>query len=353
MRPLYQITSLLVALLALLTVSSCSGGGGSTFTQASGKPNEVMLVMDRDYLADSVGTAVKSMLRSYVPAMPQIEEQMDVTTVDPKDFDTFLRYVRNILIVDIDAGRYTQNSVKFAYDQWAHGQIVVTIQSPSPDSVCYLMADRGRAVLNLFVRHELAVQASNLVKNFSHKADELAVKNLGYHINAPEDIVSYKVGKNCLWLSNNAMRRRTDMLLYKVPYHGEALTAPYLVALRDSVLAVNVRGPVEGSHAVTAPHILMTRQVSIEGQPLRTELRGLWELRGGGSMGGPFVQHAFVTPQGNELIVAEAFVYHPNEAKRDVMQQVEAALFSVRADTVELWDAEQVAQARWTAYTTY
>ena len=35
------------------------------------------------------------------------------------------------------------------------------------------------------------------------------------------------------------------------------------------------------------------------------------------------------------------------------MQQVEAALFSVRADTVELWDAEQVAQARWTAYTTY
>ena len=350
MRPLYQITALLVALLA---VCSCSGGSGSTFTQASGKPNEVMLVMDRDYLADSVGTTVKSMLRSYVPAMPQIEEQMDVTTVDPKDFDTFLRYVRNILIVDIDAGRYTQNSVKFAYDQWAHGQIVVTIQSPSPDSVCDLIADRGRAVLNLFVRHELAVQASNLVKNFSHKADELAVKHLGYHLNAPEDIVSYKVGKNCLWLSNNAMRRRTDMLLYKVPYHGEALTAPYRVALRDSVLAVNVPGPGEGSHAVTAPHILMTRQVSIEGQPLRTELRGLWELRGGGSMGGPFVQHAFVTPHGNELIVAEAFVYHPNEAKRDVMQQVEAALFSVRADSVELWDAEQVAQARWTAYTTY
>jgi len=70
-------------------------------------------------------------------------------------------------------------------------------------------------------------------------------------------------------------------------------------------------------------------------------------------MGGPFVQHAFVTPSGDELIVAEAFVYNPNEAKRDVMQQVEAALFSVRADTVEQWDADQVAQARWTAYTTY
>ena len=342
MRPLHRLTSLLVALLALLATSSCSGGGGSTFTQASGKPNEVMLVMDRDYLADSVGTAVKEMLRSYVPAMPQVEEQMDVTTVDPKDFDTFLRYVRNILIVDIDAGRYTQNSVKFAYDQWAHGQIVVTIQSPSPDSVCSLIADRGRAVLNLFVRHELAVQASNLVKNFSRTADQLAVKHIGYHLNAPEDIVSYKVGENCLWLSNNTMRRRTDMLLYKVPYHGEALTVPYLVALRDSVLATNVPGPVEGSHAVT-----------IEGQPMRTELRGLWELRGGGAMGGPFVQHAFVTPSGDELVVAEAFVYHPNEAKRDVMQQVEAALFSVRADTIEQWTADQVAQARWTAYTTY
>ena len=73
MKSLYQLTALFAALLALLAVSSCSGGGGSTFTQASGKPNEVMLVMDHDYLADSVGTAVKAMLRSYVPAMPQVE----------------------------------------------------------------------------------------------------------------------------------------------------------------------------------------------------------------------------------------------------------------------------------------
>lgn len=353
MIPLYKLTSLLTGLLTLLLLGSCSSEGGSTFTQASGRPNEVMLVMDKDYLADSVGIAVKEMLRSYVPAMPQIEEQMDVTTVDPKDFDTFLRYVRNILMVDIDARRYTKNSVKYTYDQWAHGQIVVTIHSPSPDSVRYLMKDRGRAVLNLFVRHELSVQASNLVKNFSRPADQLAVKHLGYHLNAPEDITSYKVGKGALWLSNNAMRRRTDMLLYKVPYHGEAVTVPYLVALRDSVLKANVPGPVEGSHAVTAPHILMTRQVAIEGQPLRTELRGLWELRGGGAMGGPFVQHAFVTPHGDELVVAEAFVYHPNEAKRDVMQQVEAALFSVRPDTIDLWNANEVAQVRWTAYTTY
>lgn len=351
MKQLAKITLLLASLLC--TLSGCTGGGGSTFTQASGKPNEVMLVMDRDLLADSVGRTVKEMLRSYVPAMPQIEEQMDVTTVDPTDFDSFLRYVRNILIVDIDAERYSKNSVKYAYDQWAHGQIVVTIQSPAPDSVCALMQDRGRGVLNLFVRHELALQASNLVTNFSRQADELAVKTIGYHLNAPEDIVSYKVGKSCLWLSNNAMRRRTDMLLYKVPYHGEALTMPYLVALRDSVLKANVPGPIEGSHAVTAPHILMTRQVAIEGQPLRTELRGLWELRGGGSMGGPFVQHAFVTPKGDELVVAESFVYHPNEAKRDIMQQVEAALFSVRPDTVAQWSADEVAQVRWTAYTTY
>ena len=35
------------------------------------------------------------------------------------------------------------------------------------------------------------------------------------------------------------------------------------------------------------------------------------------------------------------------------MQQVEAALFSVRPDTVAQWSADEVAQVRWTAYTTY
>jgi len=354
MRSLYMKMALAIILVfGLFALRGCTGGVGSTFTQASGTPNEVMLVMDRDYLQDSAGYAVKNMLRSYVPAMPQIEEQMDVRTVAREDFDSFLRYVRNILIVDIDGGRYTKSSVKYTYDQWAHGQIVVTINSPSADSIRHLMSDRGRAILNLFVRHELSLQAASLVKDFSHQADQLAVQNLGYHLNAPEDITSYKVGVNCLWLSNNATRRRTDMLLYKVPYHGEPLTRPYLVSLRDSVLKANVPGPLEGSHAVTAPHILMTRQIVLIGQPMRTELRGLWELRGGGSMGGPFVEHAFVTPKGDELVVAEAFVYHPNEAKRNIMQQVEAALFSIRPDSVTHWDAGQVAQARWTEYTTY
>lgn len=343
---------ILCLLLSVLMLYSCRGGsGGSTFTQASGRPNEVMLVMDKEYLQDSIGYAVKGMLQTYVPAFPQIEEQMDVTTVGKEDFDSFLRYIRNILIVDIDGSRFTKNSVKFGYDNWASGQILVTINSPGVDSLHSLIETKGRTILNLFVRHELYLQASVLEKSYSHKGEELVGTHFHYRLNAPEDVLSSKVGKDFLWLSNDAIRKRTDMIVYKVPYHGQALTQEYLVALRDSVLQHNIPGSVDGSYASTAPYVLMTRKVQIEGQPIRHELRGMWEMKGGGSMGGPFVSHAIVDEQRGELLVVESFVYHPNEAKRDLMQRMEAALFSFRPEQQTEFHPEMIKSTRWTAHT--
>ena len=45
-------------------------------------------------------------------------------------------------------------------------------------------------------------------------------------------------------------------------------------------------------------------------------------------MGGPFVSHSFYSPDGEDIIVAEAFVYAPRYDKRQYLRQVESLLYS-------------------------
>ena len=57
------------------------------------------------------------------------------------------------------------------------------------------------------------------------------------------------------------------------------------------------------------------------------EVRGFWEVYND-YMGGPFVSHSFYSPDGKEVVVAEAFVYAPKYDKRQYLRQVESLLYS-------------------------
>ena len=45
-------------------------------------------------------------------------------------------------------------------------------------------------------------------------------------------------------------------------------------------------------------------------------------------MGGPFVAHAIADSIHKRIVVAEAFVYAPEQLKRNIMRQLEAALYT-------------------------
>ena len=132
--------------------------------------------MDKDWQASSAGLATKDMLQAEVYALPQVEHWMRVLTVDQRDFNDFLRNTRNIFIVDANDATYSKNSLKYAYDPWANGQLVVTLQTPSKDSLEAFVSGAGAAVVrDLFLRHELYRLANDLlVKGYSIKADSFA-----------------------------------------------------------------------------------------------------------------------------------------------------------------------------------
>ena len=177
---------------------------------AAGSPGEMLLVMDGDWLKGSEGELVKAMLQEEVPGLPQVEHWMRVQTVAEADFGDFLRNTRNILIVKANEDTYTHNSVKYSYNEWAQGQLLIVVQTPNADSLKALVANDGDKIRHLLLRHELFRYAEVWSGEFSTKADEYCQEVLGCHVNMPQDMLSYKKGKDFLWMSNNSDKKRIN-----------------------------------------------------------------------------------------------------------------------------------------------
>ncbi len=337
---------ILIAMVVMMNACKQGGSAGQSFANSTGSPGEVMLVMDNQYLSAPVGEAMYEALTEVAPALNQNEPILAVSRVTEEDFTGFLRYIRNVVQVDINPEVFTHTALKYGYDQWAKGQLVVLINSPSVDSLQNYVQNSKAAIQNLIIRHELFLFGELWMKAFSADANQRVERMFGYNINVPNDILSHKEGKNFLWMSNNQMRRRKDLLVYTFPYRNESdLKLDRMIEVRDSVLKANIEGSDMGSYPITERMLLMHRYIYLDKQK-RGEVHGIWRMEGGQMMSGPFVMQAFV--DGDKVVVVEGFIYHPNEKKRDLMRQMEAALYSMRPRSAAKFDAAVIKKARWT-----
>ena len=60
------------------------------------------------------------------------------------------------------------------------------------------------------------------------------------------------------------------------------------------------------------------------------EVRGLWKMKNGGAMGGPFVSHTRLDEINHRMITIEGFVFAPGTKKRNPMRQLEAIIYSAK-----------------------
>jgi putative lipoprotein len=344
----------LALVVAAFTLASCSSSSSKSSVlqqSAIGKPGELMLVMEKEYFESPMALELYDLLEEDAPALPQSEPSLRISRVPTPSFQGSLQLVRNVLLLDVDPQRYSKVSLKYSYDDWAKGQVVARMTSPSPDSVRTYLKTQGEGLMNLFVRHELFLYGEVIGKTYSQKATDLTDSLFAHHINVPEDIRSQRIGKDFLWMSNSSMRSRHDLLVYTYPYHSpKDISLDALVVKRDSVLKANISGEFEGSYPCTEQNYgLLYRRVQLPDEEMaRAELRGLWKMEGGAMMGGPFVSHAVVDKKAGKVYVFEGFVYRPNEDKLHLIRMMEAALYSFRPSSTKTFDPAIILKAQYT-----
>ena len=96
----------------MMILSAC--GNKSVFTPtSSGRPYEVLVVVNADMWESPAGRALFDVLDTNVPGLPQPERSFRISNTDPKHFNQILRIFRNIIIVDISPN-YTQSKMKYS-----------------------------------------------------------------------------------------------------------------------------------------------------------------------------------------------------------------------------------------------
>ena len=355
-----------------LVLVGCGNKGGRTLTSATGSIYECLVVMPNHALSQNLlhnihlsiaeGSAyqeevattydiVKAVMGADMPCMPQMEPYFTLSQVSWAAFDNYLKPTRNILLIDIDDTKYTQTKAKVSVNVWSQPQAVYRIQTPSEEAfVAYWLA-HGEEVRDWFVRQELKRQAT-FYRGSTNKQARQALAAQGCDMWIPEDYMllmdtvltvsqdAHKDSVRLLWCCNNKGATRRDIVVYAYDYTDEQMFTPeFLNAMRDKVLSQVVTASVEGSYMGTEYKIFppQYRLVSAVNQPsdggfYASEIRGLWKIKNGEAMGGPYVSLTRLNQATGKVVTAETFIFAAGQKKRNPLRQAEAILYTLQFD---------------------
>lgn len=313
-------------LLAALAFSSCKKE--LIFPVASGRPYEVMVVLDSVVWKRPAGRALFNVLDTDVPGLPQSERSFRISQVEEKDFNRTINIFRNIILVNIDPAQFSQTRMKFTRDKYAMEQIVLTINSPSEADLEKFCTQYRQDIVDFLTKTEM----NRLIKHL-HKEHSKAVYDLAWQIfqckfYAPKEIKSWKKGEKFFWASNNTASGLQNICMYSYPYEGpETFNKEYMLHKRDSIMKKNIPGEKPNMYMATDTLCTLVKPIVVH-KEFAMEARGLWYMEND-CMGGPFVSISRVDTESNEVVVAEGFVYAPEKMKRGLMRRLEGSLYTL------------------------
>ena len=313
----------LFGVLAILT--GCKSKNRNLLPNVSGKAGEVMVVIEREDWEGSAGVAIRESLADDTPYLAQREPLFNLSNVPPGSFNNMFKMHRNLLLVNVNP-QNTTTGVVYKGNVWARPQAVVQINAADTEQAGNLFKESADVIAEYFEQSERDRIIENS-KLYEEKELQEPLKDLtGGILHFPTGYRLKKWTDSFVWIADEKQYTMQTVMAYKFPVRKDPFSAANLVAERDSVMQANVPGMFEGSYMTTSTAFPpVTKSLRYRGRDF-VEMRGFWEVYGD-FMGGPFVSHAFYSPDGKEIIVLEAFVYAPRYDKRQYLRQVESVLY--------------------------
>lgn len=371
-----------IAIVLILTAfAGCKKSTSRTLTSATGSIYECLVVMNdapltqeqRNEIAKlnlvneasgytkpiaNLYDLVEAVMAADMPCMPQVEPYFRLTQVPTAQFDDMFKPTRNILFVDINPQMYTQVKAKVSNDHWSTPQALCRIQSPSEEEFVAYWLEHGEEIREWFVNQEIKRQMK-FYRASTNKQARTILQEQGYDMLIPEDYmvimdttlegastfslrnpITLAPEVRLLWCCNNKGSMRRDLVIYSYPYTDEqTFTLDYLNTKRDEVLSRVVTASVEGSYMGTEYNVFppQMRAITVQGDEYATEIRGLWKIKNGEAMGGPYVSHTRLDQVNGRVVTAETFLYAAGQKKRTALRQAEAILYTLQLpqDTIK------------------
>ena len=324
---------IVVVAMISLAICSCDGSGKNGKKTMKGKsqsaPYELLVVADKEWLKGSAGQALLDVVEGPIIGLPQYESQFRCTKINRVGFNRRFKVYRNIVIADVGK-KYKEAEMGIAFDEYCKPQVIVYLSAPNDKEFIRLIAEHHDQLLDILNQQEFTRERGLLKKKYSGAVKRQAEKQFGVSILVPQDIDDVKAGKDFFWASSIKQEFKLNICMYSLPLRN--LSLDEFVAARDSVMKINIPGGKEGQWMETDGRTVSYSVGQMpDGQRNVVQVRGLWDMHND-AMGGPFVAYLLEDVQNGRMIVAEGFVFAPDEKKRPLIRELEAALQTLTVD---------------------
>jgi hypothetical protein len=320
-----------MALFAALVLSLVSCGNSSSkklLPSVSGKAGEILVVMDKTPWEGEPGNAVRELLACDCPYLATREPLYSLVNVVPSNFVNLFQVHRNLVIYEIDP-QVQKEGVQYLNDIWASPQCVVKVSAVSDERAVEITRENGEVISEAIEQAERNRVIANTRLYEETTIFPQVAEVIGGSPHFPSGYKLKKKTTDFVWVGDEKTYVYQDIFVYKYPAKGDEtdFALETIIANRNRILQQNVPGMLDNTYMTTGEFIPPTLRFVKYKSFNFAQVRGYWEVYND-FMGGPFVSHSFYSPDGKEIVVAEAFVYAPRYDKRQYLRQVESLLYS-------------------------
>jgi hypothetical protein len=318
-----------IPVLLILILVTCKREKQPLLPKVTGKPGEVIVVMDQ-YIWDSdIGILLNNILTKPFKALPQTEPSYDPVRIASSAFNNIFKSHRNIIIAKISP-RNKKPRILVQRDIWAKPQIVINLIGPNDSTTVEYLMLNGEKLVNLLDQAEINRTVINYRRNRAKVLDDSLRERHQVSITVPSGYHVDVDSSDFVWISHELTDLTQSVLIYHYEYTDtNTFTTEYLVSKRNEFTGKYVPGPSEGSFMIVEPDYPVTFHEYTRDNAYCAELRGLWKLENG-FMGGPFINITSLDENKNRVVTVDAFIYAPGLDKRNYVRELEAILNSFK-----------------------
>ena len=318
-----------LAVIITLTVFQSCSNEPVLHQNITGKANELVIVISDESWNGQPGELLRNTLGQQHIGLPQIEPVFDLINVPHAGFKKIFRSTRNIIQTSI-LSTVESPGVTMKDDVWAYPQATVEIKAKNVEQFEEIFNENSDKILSYF----LAAEKKRLTMNYGKYYEQLVYNKLnndfGLTMTVPPGFAIAKQKKDFIWYKYETPDISQGIILYTFPYSSDStFTLNYLLAKNDSVMETSIPGPTDGSYMTTEKRVDQVYNVIEHNKNYASEMRGLWRLEGD-FMGGPYISLAELDASNQRVVVAFGYVYAPSKDKRNLLQQVEAMIYSMK-----------------------
>lgn len=318
-----------ILFIILISFSCTTGEKQPLLPTVSGMPGDIAVVINKAEWDTKVGDEFRRIFEEPYQVLPQYEPIFDMIQVPHDAFSKVMKAQRNIIIVNL-LPKNEKAKIIVQKDVWAKPQLILDMYARDDDSFIELFKDNEQKILSLLENMERKRLEDTYKKNLDGKIIEALKSKHHVSLLVPK---GYKIDVDTddfVWIGQDVGAIVLGVLIYQYNYADtNTFTREYLIEKRNHLLKKYVPGEVEGSYMITETEFgPFFNQYLLRGNYV-AELRGLWKMKNGISMGGPFVSITTLDEKRNRIVTVEGFVFAAGQRKRNYLRQVEAIALSL------------------------